>query len=73
MAAIAERYNENGYYSVNSCARDVMLGSIPRFLGTRNRIEGLFMWFDNCVTIKNNKATKIPYKIIELIFYHTGM
>ena len=28
---------------VNSCTRDVMLGSIPMFLGTRNRMEGLFM------------------------------
>ena len=43
MAAIDDQYNEIGYYSVNSCARDVMLGSIPRFLGTRNRMEGLFM------------------------------
>ena len=55
MAAIADRYNENEYYSVNSCARDVMLGSIPRFLGIRNRMEGLFMRFDNSVIIKNKK------------------
>ena len=43
MAAIADRYNENGHYSVNICARGVMLGSMPMFLGTQNRMEGLFM------------------------------
>ena len=66
MAAIADRYNENGHDSVNSCARDVMSGSIPRFLGTLNRMDGRVIYMTRQMCHHKNPKWPPKYHISSL-------